>query len=417
MNERSAAAPANPALQSTNRGGFAPPLAGTPRRLRSIYSLDDFEAAARRHLPRPVFAFVSTAAEDSRAYRDSRVAYDDYALVPRVLADVSRRHQAVTLFGQKWVHPFGIAPMGLSALTAYRGDIVQASAARAAGIPMILSATSLIRLEDVIEAAPGTWFQAYVPGNVTSVDALLDRVAAAGYKTLVVTADVPVAGNRSNSTREGFSTPLRPTLRLAWDGLARPRWLIGTFARTFVAQGMPHFENSFAERGAPLLSANALRDFAARDHLSWLHLEHMRRRWAGVLIVKGILNASDARLARERGVDGLIVSSHGGRQLDHSVAPLRVLPEIIAAAGPMPVMIDSGIRRGTDVIKALALGAKFVFVGRPFNYAAAIAGEAGVTHAIHILRDEIDRNMALMGVGSCADLRADMLVRRTSEPA
>jgi L-lactate dehydrogenase (cytochrome) len=410
-----ASTPANPALSNTSRG-FAPPVVkGVPRRLRSIHALDDFEPAARRHLPRPVFAYVATAAEDNRAYRDSREAYDDYALMSRVLVDVSRRHQQVELFGETWAHPFGIAPMGLSALSAYRGDIEQARAARAAGIPMILSGTSLIRLEDVIAAAPGTWFQAYVPGDPRRIDALLARVEAAGYRTLVVTADVPVAGNRSNSTREGFSTPLRPSLRLAWDGLVRPRWLFGTFLRTLVRHGMPHFENSFGERGAPVLSANVLRDFSARDHLSWSHFEMMRKRWKGVLVVKGILSVADARLAREHGADGIIVSSHGGRQLDHAVAPLRVLPEIVAASSGMPVMIDSGIRRGTDVVKALALGAKFVFAGRPFNFAAAIAGAAGVTHAIQILRDEIDRNMALMGATEVASLRPEMLVRRKGE--
>jgi L-lactate dehydrogenase (cytochrome) len=404
-------APANPALKSTSRG-FAPPVAGIPRRLRMMFALDDFEAAAKRHLPRPVFAYVATAAEDNRALRDNRAAFDDYALTTRVLVDVSHRHQNVELFGQTWSMPFGIAPMGLSALSAYRGDIVQARAARAANIPMILSGTSLIRLEDVIAAAPGTWFQAYVPGDPARIDGLLDRVAAAGYRTLVVTVDVPVAGNRGNTTREGFSTPLRPSLRLAYDGLVRPRWLFGTFARTLLWHGMPHFENSFAERGAPMLAANVLRDFSARDHLTWSHLDRMRKRWNGVLVVKGILSAADTRLAREHGVDGVIVSNHGGRQLDHAIAPMRVLPEIVAAAGGMPVMLDSGVRRGTDVIKALALGAKFVFVGRPFNFAASIAGEAGVTHAINLLRDEVDRDMALMGVTSCSELNPDLLVRR-----
>jgi L-lactate dehydrogenase (cytochrome) len=376
----------NPAIKSTSRG-FAPPVAGIPRRLRNMFALDDFEAAAKKHLPRPVFAYVATAAEDNRAFRDNRAAFDDWLLTTRVLVDVSKRNQSVELFGQRWAYPFGIAPMGLSALSAYRGDIVQARAARASGIPMILSGTSLIRLEDVIAAAPGTWFQAYVPGDVKRIDALLDRVAAAGYRTLVVTVDVPVAGNRGNTTREGFSTPLRPSLRLAYDGLIRPRWLLGTFARTLVQHGMPHFENSFAERGAPVVARNVLRDFSARDHLSWEHLDRMRKRWNGTLIIKGILGAADTKLAREHGADGVIVSNHGGRQLDHTLASIRALPDVVAAAGGMPVMLDSGVRRGTDVIKALALGAKFVFVGRPFNFAASIAGEAGVTYAINLLRD------------------------------
>lgn len=383
-----------------------------PRRLRKILCLDDFEPAARCHLPRPVFGYVSGAAEDNRSLRDNRACFDDHALRPRVLVDVSHRTPRTELFGATWSAPFGIAPMGLSALSAYRGDIVQARAARGAGIPMILSGSSLIRMEEVIAAAPGTWFQAYLPGRADRIDALIDRVAAAGFRTLVVTVDIPVAGNRENNVRSGFSTPLRPSLRLALDGLSRPRWLLGTFVRTLLRHGMPHFENSFAERGAPILSPRVLRDFSGREHLGWAHVARIRQRWNGHLVLKGILDPRDARLARECGADGVIVSNHAGRQLDGAVAPLRVLPEIVASVKGLPVMMDSGIRRGTDVIKALALGAKFVFVGRPFNYAAAVAGEAGVAHAIGLLRDEIDRDMAMLGVNSLAELTPEFLVRR-----
>jgi L-lactate dehydrogenase (cytochrome) len=382
-----------------------------PRRLRPLLCLDDFEAAARRHLPRPIFGYVCGAAEDNRSLKENRACFDDYALRPRVLVDVSRRTQRAELFGTAWSSPFGIAPMGLSALSAYRGDIVQARAAQQAGIPMILSGSSLIRMEDVIAAAPDTWFQAYLPGRAERIDALLDRVAGAGFRTLVVTVDIPVAGNRENNLRAGFSTPLRPSLRLALDGLARPRWLLGTFTRTLLRHGMPHFENSFAERGAPILSATVLRDFSGREHLGWDTLAQVRRRWRGRLVVKGILDPRDARLAREHGADGLIVSNHAGRQLDGAVAPLRALPEIVAAVDDLPVMMDSGIRRGTDVLKALALGARFVFVGRPFNYAASIAGEAGVAHAIGLLRDEVDRDMAMLGINSLAELSPQFLVR------
>jgi L-lactate dehydrogenase (cytochrome) len=382
------------------------------RRLRRLLSLEDFEAAARRHLPRPIFGYVCGAAEDNRSLKENRACFDDYALRPRVLVDVSGRTQRAELFGTTWSSPFGIAPMGLSALSAYRGDIVQARAAQQAGIPMILSGSSLIRMEEVIAAAPDAWFQAYLPGRADRIDALLDRVAAAGFRTLVVTVDIPVSGNRENNVRAGFSTPLRPSLRLALDGLLRPRWLLGTFARTLLRHGMPHFENSFAERGAPILSATVLRDFSGREHLGWEQLAQVRRRWRGRLVVKGILDPRDARLARDHGADGVIVSNHAGRQLDGAVAPLRALPEIVAAVADLPVMMDSGIRRGTDVLKALALGARFVFVGRPFNYAASIAGEAGVAHAIGLLRDEIDRDMAMLGINSLAELSAQFLVRR-----
>src|SRR6185295_17174344 len=175
--------------------------------------------------------------------------------------------------------------------------------------------------------------------------------------------------------------------------------------------GMPHFENMDAKRGPPVLAKNLMRNIGHRDQLAWKHVELIRRRWKGKLVVKGLISPADARIARESGVDGVIISNHAGRQLDFTVSALRTLPEIAAEAGAMTVMMDGGIRRGTDVIKALALGAKFVFIGRPFNYAAAIAGEAGVSHAIKILRDELDRNMAMLGITSIADLGPDVLVR------
>ena len=210
--------------------------------------------------------------------------------------------------------------MGLSALSAYRGDIVCARAARASNIPAILSGTSLIPLEDVIQAAPGTWFQAYSPGDPARIDALVERARKAGYETLVLTVDIPVSANRENNVRTGFSTPLaQPAAGLGRPG--PPRWLAGTFLRTLLAHGMPHFENSFATRGAPILSASVLRDFSARDHLSWEHVACIRRQWPGALVIKGILHPDDAALAREHGVDGIIVSNHGGRQLDGAVPP------------------------------------------------------------------------------------------------
>jgi L-lactate dehydrogenase (cytochrome) len=301
--------------------------------------------------------------------------------------------------------------MGIAALSAYRGDLVLARAAREADIPMVMSGSSLIRLEEVIAENPDAWFQAYLPGEPARIAALIDRVAQAGFRTLVVTVDVAVLPSRENNVRAGFSTPLRPSLRLAWDGLTHPRWLFGTALRTLARHGMPHFENSFRERGAPILSRNVERDFTKRDHLDWKHLEQIRAQWKGKLVVKGILGAADARIARESGVDGIVVSNHGGRQLESTVSPLRVLPAIAAEAGGMTVMMDSGVRRGTHVLKALALGAHFVFVGRPFNYAAAIGGAEGVRHAIAILATEIDRNMALLGINSLAEMRAERLLR------
>lgn len=386
-----------------------------PRCLSHILSLQDFEARARRLLPRPIFGYVSGAAEDNHTRDDNRKVFDELGFTTRILRNVSARTQRVELFGQLYEAPFGIAPMGLNALSAYRGDIVLAKAAQAAGIASVMSGSSLIPLEQVAAAAPSTWFQAYLPGDSERIAALLERVARAGYQTLVITVDIPVSANRENNMRSGFSTPLRPSLRLAWDGLVRPRWLAGTMARTLLCHGMPHFENSFATRGAPILSSNVLRDFSARDHLNWTHFAQIRAQWKGNLVIKGILSVEDALTARQSGADGIILSNHGGRQLDGTVSPMRILSDVVAALGPdYPVMIDSGFRRGADILKAIALGARMVFVGRPFNYAMAVAGAAGVTHAIKLLQEEIDRNMAMLGADCCAALRPDYLVYKTA---
>jgi L-lactate dehydrogenase (cytochrome) len=373
-----------------------------------MLALDDFEDAARRVIPRPIFGYVAGGAETNASRRANRDVWDEIAFVPKTLVDSSGRAQKTTLFGQPYDAPFGIAPMGGTAMAAYQGDLVLARAAAAANVPMILSGASLTPLEQVREAGPTAWFQAYLPGEAGPITELVERVARAGYDTFVLTVDVQVAANRENNVRSGFDTPLRPTLRLAWDGIIRPRWLFGMFLRTLLLHGMPHFENMGPR--VPLVTRTGERARGRRDKLSWKHLELMRRLWKGRLVVKGILDKDDARIARESGVDGIIVSNHGGRQLDGAVAPLRVLPGIAAQAGGMTVMMDSGVRRGTDVLKALALGAHFVFVGRPFLYAAAIAGEPGVLHAIKLLREEIDRDMALAGIATLAEMRRELLM-------
>jgi L-lactate dehydrogenase (cytochrome) len=373
--------------------------------------LDDFEAAARKHLPRPVFGYVSGAAETNASLSDNRKAFGELGFVPRVLIDISNGSQETPLFDRTYAAPFGIAPLGISALYAYRGDLVLARAAAAARIPMIMSGSSLIPLEDVVRECKETWFQAYLPGDVPQITALVERVARAGFEKLVVTVDSQVAPNRENYLRAGFTAPLRPTARLAWDGITRPKWLFGTFLRTLFRQGMPHFENNFATRGAPILSPSVVREWSERGQLDWTHFSLIRRLWKGTLIIKGILDPDDARLARDAGADGVVVSNHGGRQLDGAVSPLRVLPAILAACPEIPVMMDSGVRRGTDVLKALALGAKFVFVGRPFGYAAAIGGIAGVNRAIGLLSDEIRRDMAMLGICRLSELGPERLLR------
>lgn len=277
---------------------------------------------------------------------------------------------------------------------------------------MIISGSSLIPLEEIAAVSPQAWFQAYLPGEPDRIDALIDRAGAAGLRTLLLTVDTATLPNRENNVRAGFSTPLRPGLRLAWQGISHPRWTTGTLLRTIVRHGIPHFENSYATRGAPIISSNVARDFGRRDHLNWSHLERIRNRWSGKLVVKGIMHPDDAARAVDTGVDGVIVSNHGGRQLDGTASPLQVLPEIASRVGDsVAVMVDGGFRRGTDIMKALALGACFVFVGRPFLYAAAVAGLPGVLKAADILKTELHSNMALLGVTKVGDISADYITR------
>ncbi|MWD25932.1 alpha-hydroxy-acid oxidizing protein [Aquicoccus sp. SCR17] len=380
------------------------------RRIRRLLTLDDFEGAARRHLPRPLFGYVSGYAERGQGGAATTRAFEEIDFIPRALTDVSGRDLSVQLMGRRHALPFGIPPMGLSAAIAHDGDVALGRAAAAADIPFVLSASSLIPLERVAEEGQARWYQAYLPGEEERIETLVDRVAAAGYDTFVLTVDVPVAANRENNVRNGFDIPLKPSLSLAWQGVTHPRWLTGTAMRTMRRHGMPHFENMDAFRGPPILSRNLKRAIGKRDQLAWRHLELIRKRWTGRLVVKGIVAPEDALRAKESGADGVILSNHGGRQLDGVVAPLRMLPKARELVGEdFPVMLDSGIRRGTDVLKALALGADFVFVGRPFLYAAALGGEAGVAHAISILTAEIDRDLALLGVRRIDELGPHLL--------
>lgn len=396
-------------LSSADRATPQITSASAPPALRLMLALEDFEAPARRYIPRPIYGYVSGGVERNVTLGWNRSAFDDLALLPRMLINVSKRSQRAELFGRNYDSPFGIAPMGGTSLAAFEGDLALARAAAANNVPMILSGASLTALEKVREDSPRhTWFQAYLPGEEQAITELVERVAKAGYDTLVLTVDIPVGSNRENNVRNGYNAPLRPSLRLALQCLAHPRWLIGTALRTYFTHGMPHFENM--GKRTPLVSRTAVRERANRDHLNWKHFALMRRLWKGKLVIKGILTKEDAVIAREQGADGIIVSNHGGRQLDSATSPLRVLPGIVEVAGNMTVMMDSGFRRGTDVLKALALGAKFVFVGRPMLYAAAVAGETGVRHAIKLLRDEIDRDMAMLGANTIAEMTRERLM-------
>jgi L-lactate dehydrogenase (cytochrome) len=369
--------------------------------MRDVKCLEDLDPLAKAYLPQALWEFGSTGAENNLSREANRQAFDYIWLQPRVLMDVSGRSIKRDLFGATFDAPFGISPMGASAMFGFEADLNYARAAKAANIPFVMSGSALIPMEKVAEANPDVWFQAYVDADRDSIAALADRVWQTGIKNLVITVDVPVPGNRAATLRKGFEYPMRPNLGLTVDALSHPRWLFGTFFRTLLSSGLPHIENYGPARGIPIISLSAPGRKHVRDGLNWEDMKWLRDRWQGRLLIKGVLSPEDTRVAAATGLDGLFVSNHGGRQLDTAVPPLKVLPEIAAEKGDMAILFDSGIRRGTDVVKALALGADFVFAGRPFLYAAALGEEPGVAYAIELLAQEVDRTIALLG---CNDL-------------
>ena len=377
-------------------------------RMTSVFALDDFERRARLRLPKPIFAFVQSGAEDQQALNENLASFSQWSLTPRSLVDVSVRSQATKLFGTTYSSSFGIAPMGGGMMCGYQVDLALARAAGEAEIPFILSGASTTALEAVVDQAPRSWFQAYLAADLGRIDGLLERLRRARVEVLVVTTDVPVMGNRENALRAGFSMPPVFSPRLLWEGVSHPAWLFGCLVQTLVRDGVPRQANFDADIGDSILAPpRASGDW--RSRLTWEHVRHIRRSWRGRLILKGVLSVEDARQARAVGADGVIVSNHGGRQLSSAVAPMHVLPQIRDAARDMVVLIDGGLRRGGDVLKARAAGADFVLVGRPFLYAAAVAGQAGVSRAIAILRQEIDRDLALIGCPDFKNLDAGWL--------
>lgn len=383
--------------------------------MRKVLDLDDFERVVCRKLPRAVFDYVKHGSETETALLTNRAVFDQWRLISRVLVGVAERSQAITLLGRDYSAPFGIAPMGGSALVAYDAHNVMARAAAEARIPFILSANSIIPLEEVAQQNSDTWFAAYQSPTAAAAIGIADRCARAGIRVLVVTADVAVHSNRESDPRNGFGFPVRPTPRLTSDVLTHPRWMFGVLARTVLKRGIPRMVN-LEPGGGPSLFSSRMKGSTAHPALSWEHIRILREHWKGPLVVKGILSPHDVALARDHGVDGVILSNHGGRQLDHAVSPITMLPAALKVAGGLTVMIDSGYRRGTDVIKALALGAHAVFVGRPFLFAAAHGGQAAVAHGISLLRNEIDMDMALLGLRQLADTSPEMLIRVAGGP-
>lgn len=364
----------------------------------------DLREVARRRLPRFVFEYVDGGAEDEVTLRGNRAAFERLRLLPRTLIDTAARHHRTQILAAEAPAPMVIAPTGFNGMLYPQGDLALARVAARRGIPFTLSTVSTVRLEDVAKSAGGRlWMQLYVMKDRAIARDIMQRAAACAYEALVFTTDANVFGNREWDQR-GYREPGKPTLRTVLDALRHPRWFSGVMLR----HGMPRFRNleSFLPPGAATaLGGSTVIPKLFDATLSWDDITWIRQQWRGKLLVKGVLTAADAERAASLGCDGIVISNHGGRQLDSCVAPIDVLPEIAAAVGGrLAVLLDSGVRRGTDIAKALALGAQAVMIGRPTLYGLAAGGEAGVERALSILTTEFDRVLGQLGCNSVADL-------------
>lgn len=380
-------------------------------RLRDVLCLNDFASVAKRRLPAAMYAYVSGWAEDGAAHRRNLRGFETRSFVPRVLVDIERRDTRTTLFGVEYESPFGIAPMGFSRMAAAHADERLARAAAEAGVPFILSGASLTPLEAVRAAGATSWFQAYIPGDAARIDPMLERVAQAGFDTLVINVDTAVHGQHEHAEKHGFRSPVRPSAQIAWQAITRPSWCWRVLGESLLARRPLRFENMDAVAGPPVLSRTLVRDIGRRGALSWAHVERIRKRWQGHLVLKGVMSADDAVLAEQAGVDGIVVSNHGGRQVDCAIGSLDALETIAARVDRLVLMYDGGVRRGSDVLKALHCGAHFVFVGRPILLAAAAADAAGIAHALAILKREISTNMGLLGINRIDEVARLQLLR------
>ncbi|MBI2296221.1 MAG: alpha-hydroxy-acid oxidizing protein [Betaproteobacteria bacterium] len=366
---------------------------------RRALNIEDLRQLARRRLPRVAYEFLDGGTEDDVTLRENRAAFGRFRFQPRVLVDVSKRSQKVTLWDQNFNLPFGIAPTGAAGLYCFEADIALARAAAAAGVPFVLSTASFVPLERVLREAGGTqWFQLYMSKDRALAERLVTRARDAGFEALVVTTDIPVAAAREYNRRNNFEVPFRLNLANMVDGALHPGWLLNVFLRTLLDSGVPRFQNLDVNVGGRIISKSLTEFRTRRDALNWSDIRWLREIWPRRLLVKGILTVEDAQCAADSGADGIFVSNHGGRQLDGAPSPLEVLPQIVNAMGQrLAIMVDGGFRRGSDIVKALALGADMVFLGRAPLYGAAAGGEEGVLHALNLLRSEVDRVMALIG--------------------
>jgi L-lactate dehydrogenase (cytochrome) len=364
-----------------------------------VLNIEDLRELAKRRIPRAIFDYADGGSYDERTIRRNAADLDAMTFRQRVMVDVSKISLATTFVGSPVSMPLGIGPTGLAGLFHADGEILGARAAAACGIPFCLSTMSICSIEDVRAATPQPfWFQQYLMRDRGFNQELIDRAAAAHCSALMLTLDLQVIGERRRDPRNGLTIPPRLTLRNAWDVATKPAWALGvlfgkrrTFGNLVGRIGGSSGINTLAEWIATQFDASA----------NWRDVEWVRSRWPGKLILKGVLDAEDARLGVAAGADAIVVSNHGGRQLDGAASSISVLSEIVdAVAGRCEVMFDGGVRSGQDIAKALALGARGALIGKSFLYALSAAGEAGVTKAIEIMRNELRVTLALTGTST-----------------
>ena len=368
---------------------------------RRAHSIDELREVARRRVPNFCFEYVEGGSDDEVTLKRNRSVFEEIGFVPRTLVDVSARSQAVDLFGKPSAAPFMIGPTGFSGLLTRDGDLALARAAASAGIPYILSNASTMRLEEVVQRAGGRiWMQLYLYRTRDYAARLVDRMNTIGIEALVVTTDSAIFGNREWD-RRNYARPLKLDLRNTIDVMLHPRWIFDVL----VPHGVPRFANLGDMLPPGQDSVQGAASAIAKEldpSLNWADIRWLRDIWPGKLIVKGVMCVEDAVTAAKSGADGIVLSNHGGRQLDGAISSMEILPEVAAAVGSqLTVMLDGGFRRGSDIVKARALGADAILLGRATTYGLAAGGEAGVAHAINLLKIEVDRVVGLLG---CSDL-------------
>ena len=380
--------------------------------LKACRNIADLRELAQKRVPAPMFHYIDGAAEDEWTLRHSTAAFDGWNLVPRTLVDVSQLDTTTTVLGQQLALPILCAPTGMSRLFHYQGELAVARAAKEAGVLYSLSTMGSTSIEDVAAVSDGPkMYQIYVLKDRELCREFIARCKASGYTSLCLTVDVPVPGNRERDLRTGMTIPPQITLRSAFDVARHPRWLWRYLTNPRLVLANVVHKIAQGSRDVSTLAAYIHNQFDRT--VTWDDAAWMAREWGGPFLVKGILSAGDARRAVDAGATAVAVSNHGGRQLDGTPAPIDVLPEIVEAVGDRAdVILDGGIRRGVHVLKALALGAKACMIGRAYLYGLGAGGQAGVARALEILRTELERDMALLGTRSLAEITPERIRRR-----